>query len=78
MARKTYNRRFKKNGLSFITMDVLKQDKKNEDQKYYLTVKSGNTFKIVYDKITFEIPKFKTIHEAQFWALCNTDFIITM
>lgn len=75
---KSYNRRFKKNGLSFIVLNTHPADRRNDTDKYYLTVSCDGIYKIVYDKITWEIPKFPTIHAAQFWALTNSDFIGTM
>ena len=51
---------------------------KNDTDKYYLTVNCDGIYKIVYDNITWEIPKFPTIHAAQFWALTSSDFIGTM
>ena len=43
-----------------------------------MTVNKDGIYKIVYDNITWEIPKFPTIHAAQFWALTSSDFIGTM
>ena len=40
---KSYNRRFRKNGLSFIVQDTHPADRKSDTDKYYLTVnKDGN------------------------------------
>ena len=43
-------------------------DRKTATDKYYLTVNQNVIYRIVYDNITWEIPKFPTIHAAQFWA----------
>ena len=75
---KSYNRRFRKNGLSFMVQDTHPADRKSDTDKYYLTVNKGGIYKIVYDNITWEIPKFPTIHAAQLWALTSSDFIGTM
>ena len=75
---KSYNRRFRKNGLSFMVQDTHPADRKTDTDKYYLTVNQNGIYKIVYDNITWEIPKFPTIHTAQFWALTSSDFIGTM
>ena len=72
------NRQFRKCGKSFLVSDTLPQDRKSDKDKYYLTVKVNGMYKIVYDNITWEIPKFPTIRAAHFWALMNTDFIGTM
>lgn len=61
---KSYNRRFRKNGLSFIVQDTHPADRKSDTDKYYLTVNKDGIYKIVYDNITWEIPKFPTIHAA--------------
>lgn len=56
---KSYNRRFRKNGLSFIVQDTHPADRKSDTDKYYLTVNKDGIYKIVYDNITWEIPKFQ-------------------
>lgn len=75
---KSYNRRFRKNGLSFMVQDTHPADRKSDNDKYYLTVNKDGIYKIVYDSIAWEIPKFPTIRAAQFWALTSSDFIGTM
>ena len=66
---KSYNRRFRKNGLSFMVQDTHPADRKTDTDKYYLTVNQNGIYKI---------PKFPTIHAAQFWTLTSSDFIGTM
>lgn len=75
---KSYNRRFRKNGLSFLVCNTMQQDRKSDSDKYYLMVRKNDNYRIVYDNITWSIPKFATIHEAQYWALMSHDFIGTM
>lgn len=75
---KSSHRQFRKNGFSFMVQDTHPSDRRNKTDKYYLTIKQNGFYKIVYDNITWEIPKFKTIHDAQYWALMNPDFIGTM
>ena len=49
---KSYNRRFRKNGLSFMVQDTHPADRKTDTDKYYLTVNQNGIYKIVYDNIT--------------------------
>lgn len=75
---KSYNRRFRKNGLSFMVQDTHPADRRSDTDKYYLTINRDGIYKIVYYNTTWEIPKFPTIHAAQFWALTSSDFIGTI
>ena len=61
-----------------MVQDTHPADRKTDTDKYYLTVNQNGIYKIVYDNITWEIPKFSTIHAAQVWALTSSDFIGTM
>ena len=54
---KSYNRRFRKNGLSFMVQDTHPADRKTDTDKYYLTVNQNGIYKIVYDNITWENSK---------------------
>ena len=44
-----------------MVQDTHPADRKSDTDKYYLTVNKGGIYKIVYDSITWEIPKFPTI-----------------
>lgn len=48
---KSYNRRFRKNGLSFMVQDTHPADRKTDTDKYYLTVNQNGIYKLLKMKL---------------------------
>lgn len=67
MARRSYHRNFRKHGYSFLVQNCYKADMKKPTDVYYLTVMMGGHLRIVHDPFG-DIPKFRTIQEAQKYA----------
>lgn len=71
MARKSYNRCFRKNGHSFRVTPVYKQDKRSPKDRLVLEVKKDGFYQCVYDYGYRNTLHFETIREAQehAWSL---------
>ena len=71
------NRRFNKWGRKFYV-----QNYPSNELKYCLSlIDENDLYHFVYDKITLEMPKFKTIKDAQRWVWFHSgegDFITTL
>lgn len=74
MARKSYNRKFRKNGRSFYVQNSYWQDMRGPGDRYYLTMMVNGLYRIVHDPHG-NLPKFGTICEAQEYAWSCGDFI---
>lgn len=74
------NRHFKKFGKRFFVQDIPKGYKERQGgYKYTLYMLNDNeVWKLVHDKITYQVPHFKTIKDAQRWVWfhsCGGEFI---
>ena len=47
-----------------MVQDTHPADRKSDTDKYYLTVNKGGIYKIVYDNITWEIPKVPNYQQS--------------
>ena len=74
MARKSYNRRFRKCHRSFLVQNCFKQDMKKPTDRYYLTMLKDGWYRIVHD-FRGNVPKFSTIREAHDYAWSCGEFI---
>lgn len=76
------NRHFSKYGKRFFVQNIPSGAKeRKEGYKYCLYLVVNDRYKLVHDKITFEVPKFKTIKDAQRWVWFHSgegDFIDTL
>ena len=62
------NRRFNKYGFKFYVQNLANADRK-DGYKYCLSmIDEKEHYNLVYDKITWELPKFKTIKDAHRWV----------
>lgn len=70
------NRRFNAFGFKFFVQDIPSGGwERKEGYKYNLyTIDACGFYRLVYDKITLEVLKFKTIKDAQRWVrYCSLD-----
>ena len=74
MARKTYHRNFRKNGRSFLVQNCYKADMNKPTDVYFLTMMKDGYYRIVHDYYG-NLPKFRTIKEAQEYAWACDSFI---
>ena len=70
-------RSFTCNGRKFFVQDTPKQDKRTEDDNYYLTMMVNGLCKIAYLPPCWDPQHFRTIKDAQRFVMFNCEALVT-
>ena len=66
---------FTYNGRKYMVQNLQQADKRNDKEKYYLTVECNGFWKTAYNNIGWDVEHFNTIKDAQRYVR-DWDFIL--